>query len=144
MQSQRQPQRRLLALDPGGRRTGVAVSDDLGLLAHPRPSISAASTEVLAASVAAAVEREGAEEVVVGLPLSMSGGDSEQTVRARKVAALLRERLSVPVTTWDERLSTVQATRALGPGRRAKGDIDSAAAALILQAVLDSRRGGSS
>jgi len=140
MQKNVHPPRRLLALDPGDRRTGVAVSDELGLFAHPRPAILADSDQATADAVVTAVAREQPDEVIVGLPLSLSGADSAQTSRARGLAVLLRSRLTVPVTLVDERLSTVQAQRALGPGRRPKGEVDSAAAAILLQAVLDGRR----
>ena len=89
------------------------------------------------------VEDESVDEVVVGLPLTLSGGDSDQTSWVRDMADRLRTRLSVPVTVWDERLSTVEAKQ---EGRKAaKGsrtDLDSRAAALVLPAVLDARRGG--
>ncbi|MCK9519775.1 MAG: Holliday junction resolvase RuvX [Dehalococcoidia bacterium] len=134
--------RRLLALDPGERRTGVAISDELGLFAHPRAALIRGRRD-LVDEVLRIVEEEGIDEVVVGLPLSMSGRESEQTRRAREFTARLRSRLSIPVTEWDERLSSVQAARTVtGRERRSSGQLDSAAAAVILQAVLDSRRGG--
>jgi putative Holliday junction resolvase len=133
--------RRLLALDPGERRTGVAISDELGLFAHPRPALIRGQRDVLD-EIARIVAEEDIVEVVVGLPLSMSGGESEQTRRAREFSARLRGRLAVPVTEWDERLSSVEAARSVkGRERRTSGELDSAAAAVILQAVLDSRRG---
>lgn len=137
-----QPPRRLLGLDPGERRTGVAISDDLGLYAHPRPAIVTRGEAQLIDVVARVTAEEGIGEVVVGLPLAMSGLDSEQTIRVRKLVDRLREKLGVPVSTWDERLSTVQAGRTVREGRGRTGATDSAAAALILQAVLDARRGG--
>ena len=86
---------------------------------------------------------EGAAEVVVGLPLGLHGEDTAQTQRARALLQALRAALDVPVTGWDERLSTREATRALAPAaRRDRGRVDSAAAAVVLQAVLDARRGG--
>ena len=139
MAQQAQPPPRLLALDPGSRRVGVALSDELGLFAHLRPAIAAASA---LDAVAELVEREGVSEVVVGLPLSLGGGESDQTRAARAFAARLRSRLGVPITEWDERLSTVEAGRTFkGRARRQPGELDSAAARVVLQAVLDSRRG---
>lgn len=133
---------RLLALDHGERRTGVAVSDELGLLAHPRSAIIAGSLGELVAAVNRLVAAEGVAELVVGLPLSLAGEDSPQTARVRELIALLRARLAIPVTVWDERLSSVQAARIVkGASRRKAGHQDSAAAALVLQAVLDSRAG---
>lgn len=132
--------RRLLALDPGERRIGVAVSDELGLFAHPRPAVAAGPRAVDA--IAALVASEAIDEVVVGLPLSLSGAESAQTLAARAFARSLRERLPVPVTEWDERLSSKQAERSVHGAKRRSGELDSAAASLVLQAVLDSRAGG--
>ncbi len=136
------PGHRLLALDPGERRTGVAISDELGLYAHPRPALVTRSREELVNAVVRLVESEGVEGVVVGLPLALSGADSRQTATVRDLVALLRGRLHVPVTEWDERFSSVEAARVVkGASRRRSGELDSAAAAVVLQSVLDSRRG---
>jgi len=133
---------RLMALDLGSRRTGVATSDELAMFAHPRTAFTGDEASTID-SVVTFVEDESVDEVVVGLPLTLSGGDSDQTRWVRDMADRLRTRLSVPVTFWDERLSTVEAKQ---EGRKAaKGsrtDLDSRAAALVLQAVLDARRGG--
>lgn len=128
-----------MALDPGSRRTGVAVSDELGLYAHPRPALHGGARAILEA-VPALVEREGVGEVIVGLPLTLAGGDSDQTRAARALAERLRERLDVPVRTRDERLTTAEAARH-APAARARrdGSLDSAAAAILLQAELDAR-----
>ncbi|MBI2767873.1 MAG: Holliday junction resolvase RuvX [Chloroflexi bacterium] len=122
----------------------MAISDELGLYAHARPAILSGSPRAVAEAVARLVDAESITEVVVGLPLTLAGRDSVQTRTARAFAAMLRERLSVPVAEWDERLSSVQAARGgAGAGRkRATGELDSAAAALVLQAVLDARRSG--
>jgi len=153
--------RRLLCLDPGERRTGVALSDELGLFAHARPAIHATSREALVDAVAELAAAEQVSEVVVGLPLSLSGDDSGQTATVRGLVAALRERMGVPVSVWDERLSSVQAGPSAGRDaggavrsttrsaptasrtvdRRRSGELDSAAARLVLQAVLESRRG---
>ena len=148
-------QQRLLALDPGGHRTGVAVSDELGLFAHARAAIVADSPGETARQVQQIVGDDNVSEVIVGMPLSMSGLSSGQADEASVLVRVLRERLAVPVTTWDERLSSVQASRPLrgatkgeemspdrpGKGRRKSGESDSRSAAIVLQAVLDSRRG---
>lgn len=133
---------RILALDLGERRTGVAISDELGIAAHTRPAIHHQSRAALVGAVRTLVETERASEVVVGLPLALSGGDSSQTAAAREFVAELEAALPIPVTTWDERLSSVQASRNLkGDSRRKSGELDSAAAAIVLQTVLESRRG---
>lgn len=119
------------------------MSDELGLFAHTRPAIHARDSAELVARVEAQVSAEGAGGVVVGLPLGLSGQDTDQTRRVRALIGLLRERLAVPIIIWDERLSTTEAVKyAPGRKRRDSGDLDSAAAALVLQAVLDSSRPG--
>lgn len=132
------PPTRLMALDFGSRRTGVAVSDEIGLYAHPRPAIKG-GTRALLEAVPALVTAEAVAEVIVGLPRTLAGHDSAQTEATRAFIERLRERLDVPVTTWDERLSSVEAARYVPSGRRRDGALDSAAAALLLQAVIDSR-----
>ena len=131
---------RLMALDVGSRRTGVAVSDELGLFAHPRPALKGGTRAVLEAIPPLVAEDEVAE-VVVGLPLTLAGEDSAQTARTRAFVERLRERLDIPVTTWDERLSSVEAARYVPPDQHRDGSLDSATAAVLLQAVLDSRGG---
>ena len=118
------------------------MSDELGLYAHPRPAILVSPRINVVEAIARLVADEEVAEVVVGLPLSMSGLESAQTVIAHEFAARLREKLAIPVTEWDERLSSVQAERQVKGGRRRTGELDSAAASLVLQAVLDRRRGG--
>lgn len=135
------PPRRLLGLDPGTRRTGVAIADELGLFAHARPAILGTDLARVTDEVSRIVTAEGVGEVVVGLPLSLSGNETDQTRHARSFAAQLRRLLAVPVTEWDERLSSVEAGRQVrGANRRKTGELDSAAAAVVLQAVLDARR----
>lgn len=134
--------RRLLALDPGERRTGVAISDELGLFAHTRPAIHGGREAVIEA-VARLVDAEAIDEVIVGLPLTLAGSESDQTRSARAFAQALRALLAVPVTERDERLTTAEASRTVhGARRRKRGDLDSAAAAVLLQSVLDGRRQG--
>ncbi|GAB4334918.1 MAG: hypothetical protein Kow0010_22180 [Dehalococcoidia bacterium] len=120
----------------------MAVSDELGLFAHTRPAIHGGRDTVIDA-VVRLVEAEGIDEVIVGLPLTLAGGESDQTRSARAFARALRARLAVPVTERDERLTTAEASRTVrGKGRRERGDLDSAAAAVLLQSVLDGRRPG--
>ena len=132
---------RLLALDPGERRIGVSIGDELGLYAHPRPAIKVRGTDATVEAVARIISDDHIDEVIVGRPLSMSGGESEQTRRADRFAESLRARVTIPVSRWDERLSSVQAARSVtGSHRQRSGDLDSAAASVVLQSVLDARR----
>ena len=136
-----QPLPRILALDPGEVRIGVALSDALGMYAHPRPAIAArARTEALRA-IARLVREESVEEVVVGLPLTLAGERGHQVESIAEFVAGLRRELTVPVREVDERLSSAQAV-AMHPELRGKrdGTLDSASAAVVLQAVLDARR----
>lgn len=135
------PQLRLLALDIGERRIGVAVSDDLGMFAHPRPALHIRSDAEAIDRIAALVDSEDAAEVVVGLPLNLEGKAAAQASRVRPLIRTLRNRLAIPVTEWDERLSSFEAARQVkGTARQRSGELDSAAAAVILQAVMESRR----
>lgn len=136
---------RIIGLDLGEKRIGVAAADDRTQVAVPLTAVQAGGDAV--AAIAALVEEQLADEVVVGLPLSMTGAMGRQAQQAMDVVEALRQRLSVPVRTWDERLTTVQASRVAhtshGRGaraERAKGARDSIAAAILLQAYLDSRR----
>jgi putative Holliday junction resolvase len=96
--------------------------------------------------IAGVVQEQAADELVVGMPLSMTGAVGAQAQKVQTVVEELRETLAIPVHTWDERLSTVQAARsAPSPGRRksartAVAGRDAAAAAIILQAFMDRRR----
>ena len=131
---------RILALDVGGRRIGLAVSDDGERLASGRGWIERHGGQRDLAAVLAATRRERAGLVVVGLPLALDGSDSPGTGRVRRFAESLA-RTGLEVRLWDERLTTAQARRA--GGSRRKGAIDERAAVLILQSFLDARRGES-
>ncbi len=133
---------RILALDPGEARIGVALSDELGMLAHPRPAIPGRDRHAALRAIAAIVAAENVREVIVGLPLSLSGQRGPQARAVEAFIADLRRALPIPVRTADERLTTAQAMRqAPSAARRRDGTIDSLAAALLLQAELDARRG---
>ena len=130
---------RVLALDYGSARTGVAVSDPTGVLATPLDVVTKANTRKGIDRLATIVRETGAQRVVVGLPLSLSGGDSAQTEEARAFAARLAARLGegVPVELYDERFTTRIAQRSAGE-RTAE---DSRAAAVLLEDWLAARPG---
>jgi putative holliday junction resolvase len=123
---------RILALDHGLARTGVAICDPTETLARPLEAI-----EPELEAVAAVVEREGAELVVVGLPVSLSGEEGEQARLARGFAGRLAAELAVPVETYDERLTTRLAAGSARAG--ASGAPDSLAAAHLLESYLQRR-----
>ena len=135
---------RVLGLDVGDRRIGVALSDALGLTAQRLTVLEREGTAKDAAAVCALVEQHGAEAVVVGLPLTLRGDEGPQAKKVLAFAQTLRRRLSVPVQLIDERMTTVQGERALletGASRRARKQvIDQVAAQLILQQFLDTQR----
>ena len=125
---------RVLALDYGSARCGVAVSDPSGALATPLPAVLAPDTRRGRAALRALIREVGAQKVVVGLPLSLAGGDSDQTRSARAFAASLAEAVPVPVELYDERFTTRMAARTGG-----RADEDSRAAAHLLEGWLASR-----
>jgi putative Holliday junction resolvase len=125
---------RVLALDYGSARTGVAVSDFTGTLATPRDPVLKANTRKGIDRLATIVRETEAVRVVVGLPLSLSGGDTDQTVEARAFADRLAARLGdgVPVELYDERFTTTLAQRSFGD----RTSEDSRAAAILLEEWL--------
>ena len=130
---------RVLALDYGSARCGVAVSDPTGVLATPlEPVLEPAGRKGMGKLLALVREIE-AERVIVGLPLSLSGGDSAQTQEARAFASVLEKRLNgVPVELYDERFTTRLAQRDGGDGtQRPRTSEDSRAAAHLLSSWLD-------
>lgn len=140
------PAGKLLALDVGLARIGVAVCDPLGLGAHPVCVIQRRSRNEDFVQLAQIVAHEEAQAVICGLPLNMDGSEGQQaaTTRtwARRLANALRALLGrpVPVEFWDERLSSY-AAREILQGAMGVGE-DAAAAAVILQSYLDARRRG--
>lgn len=135
---------RILGLDYGSRRIGMAVSDPLGLTAQPLPPIPREGDRkdiVVLARLAADI---GVTSVVLGLPLLLNGDEGPAAVRARAFGERLQSETSLPVTMWDERLTSVQSERHLiASGVRRedrKGIRDSLSAMFLLQAALDSRR----
>ena len=134
---------RVLGLDLGQSRIGVAISDPEGRVAVPLGTIRTGAPQDVKA-ISAVVRENGVALVVVGLPLAMSGHRGEAADHAEKFAAALEGVLAVPIVFQDERLTTVQAERALSDagmkGRRRREVVDQSAAAIILQSYLDGRR----
>jgi putative holliday junction resolvase len=126
---------RILALDYGSARCGCAVSDPTGELATPLSAIAKPGSEAGLDAIARLVGERDVEEVVVGLPVSLSGQEGAQAAETRSFAGRLAERLEVPVTTYDERFTTSLARRT--PGRLPE---DSRAAAHLLESYLTARR----
>ena len=138
-----QPQmKKALGIDLGDARVGVAVSDDLGMLAHPLETISTQSTNVVKRVLALASERT-VETIIVGMPRNMNGSHGPAADKAKAFIEELRRETTLPIVSWDERLSTVSAQRALQEAgrntRKQKSVIDQVAAQIILQSWLDSQ-----
>jgi putative Holliday junction resolvase len=135
---------RLIGLDVGEARIGVAVSDPTGTLASAREVLARRPEALALQAIARLVEEEEAGAIIVGLPRSLSGELHGQAALVQEFADKLRQAVQVPVEFWDERLSTVAAERemrAAGTKReRRKAMIDAVAAAIILQSYLDARR----
>jgi len=134
---------RILALDVGDRRIGVALSDPTQILARSLLVLERTDEGKVLERVAALVREEGVERVVVGYPLSLRGGVGPQAQRVGRFAQALAKALEVPVELWDERYSTVDAERILRErgmdGRQRRRRVDATAAAVILQDYLDAR-----
>ena len=134
--------KKALGIDLGDARVGVAVSDDLGMLAHPLETISTQSTNVVKRVLALAGERT-VETIIVGMPRNMNGSHGPAADKAKAFIEELRRETTLPIVSWDERLSTVSAQRALQEAgrntRKQKSVIDQVAAQIILQSWLDSQ-----
>jgi putative pre-16S rRNA nuclease len=126
---------RVLALDYGAARCGVAVSDPTGTLATPLEPVLRPGTKNGLRRLAELVTELGAERIVVGLPISLSGADSAQTRETRQFADRLKAAVDVPVELYDERFTTSLAAQAGG-----SASLDSRAAAVLLDEWLNVRR----
>lgn len=141
---------RTCALDYGEARVGVAIDDELGLIAHPKGALAARPEPVFLEALKRMVEDEDIRRFVIGLPLDMKGGEGDAARKARGFAQRVADATGLEVELWDERLSTTQARRALASaglrehtrkrsGRSIRAHVDEAAAVAILQAWLDVR-----
>jgi putative holliday junction resolvase len=137
---------KLLGLDVGDRRIGVAVSDSTGLIATPLEVIERASKAQDFQRIAGLVRKQQAAGLVIGHPLNDDGSAGPQAQRTERyvealAAALQTEGLDLPIIFWDERLSTQRAEEILAlSGRKARSRVDAVAAAIILQDYLDDQR----
>ena len=135
---------RLIGLDVGEARIGVAVSDPTGALASARTVLARRPEQAALQALQRLAEEEEAEAIIVGLPRSLSGELHGQAALVQEFAELLRKQVAVPIHFWDERLSTVAAERELrasGAKRdKRRAMVDAVAAAIILQGYLDASR----
>ena len=134
---------RILALDHGTVRVGVAVSDELKLIAQPLEFIPAEPFADFLARLREIIREKEVELMLVGMPRNMDGSYGPAALKVREFVAGLKAAVPVPIQTLDERLTTVQAQRVLIQGRvrreKRKEKVDQTAAAILLQSYLDSR-----
>ncbi len=136
---------RIMAIDLGDARTGVAVSDLTGSLAGESFVLAQPDMKKLIAALRAEAEARGVGEIVVGKPLNMNGSEGERAEKSREFAARLAQATGLPVALWDERRTTVDAARILHTagkhGKKNRDRVDAVAAALILEGYLGAKRG---
>jgi putative Holliday junction resolvase len=137
---------RIMGLDVGDRRIGVAVSDELGLTAQPVLTLVRTNRKQDFKSIQRLIRKYGCSQIVVGNPLYMSGDQSPQAAKAQAFAQILREETGLPVDLWDERLTTTEAHRHLHAAGRAGSEhravVDQVAAVLILESYLAAKGAG--
>ena len=134
---------RILGIDPGTRRCGIAITDSAQTMAFPREAL--ASGDRLVTALSELIDQESIGSLVIGRPVALSGNETSSTRLADELYKMLREHLGqLPIIQWDERLTTHQAQRALTEaGKNSKqyrANVDSAAAVIMLQNYLDGQR----
>src|SRR5215831_12846115 len=133
--------KRIMGIDYGTVRLGIALSDELQFLAHPAETVSMERPAAAFERVAALAQEKEVERIIVGLPRQLNGALGESAVKAQEFAEKLRLLVSCVVETWDERLSTVAAQRSLREAgkstRQTRGYVDQVAAQIFLQSYLD-------
>jgi len=132
---------RILGIDFGERRIGLAISDPLKITAQGLPTIDARKTKDVLSFIQNIIREKGVEKVVVGMPRNMNGSIGFKGEEVKKFIQKLSRKIRVKVISWDERLTSVQSQksmREMGTSRRKKGKVDQISATLILQSYLDS------
>ena len=132
---------RVLAIDHGTKRIGLAISDELKTIAQPSGFLLANPIEKFFEQLQQLIREKEVELILVGMPRNMDGTYGPSAQRVQEFVAILREKVSVPIRTWDERLTSAQANRMLiaSGARRSdrKQKTDATAAAIVLQSYLD-------
>ena len=133
---------RILALDHGTKRIGVALSDELKMIGQPLEFIEAEPFAGFLVRLKELIRTKEVELILVGMPRNMDGSYGEAAAKVREFVAVLKETITVPLRLWDERLTSTQANRLLIAGNVRRGDrkekVDKMAAAILLQSYLDS------
>jgi putative holliday junction resolvase len=136
----------VMALDLGEKRIGVAISDPTRTIAQAYTVVQRSSRQADFAAYGRIIDQEQITLLVVGLPITLGGNESEKTAWVRDYTADLERHIAIPTTFWDEALTTVQASASLREmgkkGKKARQKVDAVAATLILQNYLDAHGGG--
>ena len=137
---------RILCLDVGEKRIGIAISDPDMSIAFPHKVLNRTSLEKDLRAISDVIEEKKAVKLVVGHPISLSGGKSQQTLLVEEFTEEIKKEIGIETILWDERLSTSEADKSLSSmgteSRKRRGKIDEIAASLILQNYLDKNRDG--
>lgn len=135
---------KIMSVDLGLARTGVASCDSLELLASPVTVIFEKNEQQLIDKIVLLAHEQGAERIVVGLPINMDGTSGERATECERIAGIIAEKSGIDTVMWDERCTTVSAINALNVtntrGKKRKAVVDAVAAVMILQSYLDYRR----
>ena len=135
---------KIMSVDLGLSRTGIAASDPMEMLASPVKVIFEKYEPKLIDQIVATAKEIGAELMVVGLPLNMNGTKGERAIECERIAGILGEKTGLKTVLWDERNTTVSAHNALNVtnvrGQKRKNIVDAVAAVMILQSYLDYRK----
>ena len=133
--------KRILALDPGTKRIGVAVSDEMGWIAQPLETFERRSLEVDVAHIQALVQQHDVREVLMGMPFRLNGRVGPEAESVQRFIETLEQALNIPIVAWDERLTSKSAEDLLIEAnvsrKKRKGAVDRVAAALLLQSYLE-------
>ena len=134
--------KRILGIDYGNRRVGIAISDELQLTAQPHKLLIRENDENLISDIKEIIHSHNIEKIVIGLPVLLDGSHSSQTKKTRKFISRIRQSSDLPIEKWEERLSTIEAGKILtGTSiKKKKENIDIISAQLILQSYLDKNR----
>ncbi len=134
----------ILSVDYGDKRTGIAVCDKLEMLASPVCVLTEWNAETLAEKIVDIAKQKNAEQIVIGLPRNMDGSKGFRAEACEELGEIVKSKCEIPVTFWDERLTTVSAHRILSEnnvrGKKRKSVVDAVAAEIILQNYIDSRK----
>jgi putative holliday junction resolvase len=137
---------RILALDHGTRRIGVALSDELKMIATPLEYIPAEPFLDFVTRLKEIIREKEVDLILVGMPRNMDGSYGPAALKVQEFVAVLKEKIAVPIQLWDERLTSAQAQRFLIQGKvrreQRKEKVDKTAAAILLQSYLDSKSSG--